>query len=124
MLKRIKDVHSVFSSNKWEEERKEMERRIKEMSEFDATGNPKGFSAGVSNTKVRLLPCTPLTVCAHGYAWLARGLRRGLTPAFAPVVRWLCAPAQATQAQQVDAGQVSHHTQQDDAPRQLSAVAK
>ena len=54
MLKRIRDVHSVFNSSRWEEERKEMEKRIKEMSEFDATGNPKGFSAGVSNNnKVR-----------------------------------------------------------------------
>ena len=51
MLKRINRVRSVFNKSKWEEERVEMEKRIREMSEFDDTGNPKGFSAGVSKLK-------------------------------------------------------------------------
>lgn len=52
LLRRLDGVHSVFNSSKWEQERKNMEKRIREMSEFDSKGQPKGFSAGVSSMKV------------------------------------------------------------------------
>ena len=46
MLKRLQGTRSVYNSAKWEEEREDMLRRIRYMSEYKEDGKPKFFQFG------------------------------------------------------------------------------